>query len=110
MPLLEAFLSKCSTGFHSFQTLLVGRLQLLALFPQTMAVILSSKCTYILMVKSLETTSVCSSLSGLCSPGCLWGTTIRRKDGVDPPGSIRSLHFHFFLLTKFSNSVFGHNP
>ena len=108
MPLLEAFLPKCLTGFHPFQTLLVGRLQLLALFPQKMAVILSSRSTYISMVKSLVTTSVCSSLSSLCSPGCLCGMTIRRKDGVDPPGSIRSLHFHLFLLTKFSNTKLGH--
>ena len=107
MPLLDAFLPKCWTGFHPFQILLVGRLQLLALFPQKMALILSSRCTYISMVKSLETTSVCSSLSGLCSPGCLCGTTVRR---MDPPGSIRSLHFHFFLLTKFSNTKFGHTP
>ena len=81
MPLLEAFLPKCLT-------VPVGRLQLLALFPQKMAVILSSGCIYILMVKSLETTSVCSS-PFLCLPGYLCKTTIGLQDGPqDPPGSI----------------------
>ena len=65
----------------------VGRLQLLAWFPQKMAVISSSGCIYILMVRSLETTSVCF-FSFLCSPGCLSKTTIGLQDGVDPPGSI----------------------